>query len=348
MGEALIKMWKPASVRWNDWIYFSCSLPQEYDTFGWWVGEMKGVIGIVPKSYLTELYILWRPYCKYVSHNIYTVVLQYWKHLNYLYFTDTSLKYNSHFVILLGSSEVPLILPRWGNSFCVNSSVFLASMLDLNMFCLKKKVCIKLLFSKLIKWWKITKNDKWIMFASWIVFEWCRKTMLVKFTNCYIKHTAIKKIKLVKLLVSIFWSYIFNVDKYDRIPVQWRIHVAASRWQEWLSYLITCASGCLFLCMISDLIKTILPFCSSVLLCANTRMEGFDLFMLKHTNKSKSSYLAAGLIVSCLAYWIVSSWFMCATALTSTERLATEVKNLIKNMSQTITYSECSRLSCLY
>lgn len=70
--------------------------------------------------------------------------------------------------------------------------------------------------------------------------------------------------------------------------------------------------------------------------------------MLKHTNKSKSSYLAVGLIVSCLAYWIVSSWFMYTTALTATECLRTEVKNLIKNMSQTITYSECSRMSCFY
>lgn len=32
--------------------------PQEYDIFGWWVGEMKGVIGIVPKEYLMELYVL--------------------------------------------------------------------------------------------------------------------------------------------------------------------------------------------------------------------------------------------------------------------------------------------------
>ncbi|CAG11994.1 unnamed protein product, partial [Tetraodon nigroviridis] len=30
--------------------------PQEYQTFGWWVGEMNGQIGIVPKSYLMELY----------------------------------------------------------------------------------------------------------------------------------------------------------------------------------------------------------------------------------------------------------------------------------------------------
>ncbi|XP_076826834.1 src kinase-associated phosphoprotein 2 isoform X2 [Brachyhypopomus gauderio] len=33
-------------------------LSREYDTFGWWVGEMKGMIGIVPKTYLTEMYIL--------------------------------------------------------------------------------------------------------------------------------------------------------------------------------------------------------------------------------------------------------------------------------------------------
>ncbi|NP_001188121.1 src kinase-associated phosphoprotein 2 [Ictalurus punctatus] len=43
------------SFKRGDAIYI---LSKEYDTFGWWVGEMKGVIGIVPKSYLTELYIL--------------------------------------------------------------------------------------------------------------------------------------------------------------------------------------------------------------------------------------------------------------------------------------------------
>ncbi|XP_026795985.1 src kinase-associated phosphoprotein 2 isoform X1 [Pangasianodon hypophthalmus] len=43
------------SFKRGDSIYI---LSKEYDTFGWWVGEMKGVIGIVPKSYLTELYIL--------------------------------------------------------------------------------------------------------------------------------------------------------------------------------------------------------------------------------------------------------------------------------------------------
>lgn len=31
---------------------------QEYDLFGWWVGEMKGAIGIVPKEYLLELYAM--------------------------------------------------------------------------------------------------------------------------------------------------------------------------------------------------------------------------------------------------------------------------------------------------
>ncbi|XP_027005660.1 src kinase-associated phosphoprotein 2 isoform X1 [Tachysurus fulvidraco] len=43
------------SFKRGDAIYI---LSKEYDTFGWWVGEMKGVIGIVPKSYLTELNIL--------------------------------------------------------------------------------------------------------------------------------------------------------------------------------------------------------------------------------------------------------------------------------------------------
>ncbi|KAK7147726.1 hypothetical protein R3I94_010295 [Phoxinus phoxinus] len=33
-------------------------LSKEYDIFGWWVGEIKGVIGIVPKEYLMELYVL--------------------------------------------------------------------------------------------------------------------------------------------------------------------------------------------------------------------------------------------------------------------------------------------------
>lgn len=31
---------------------------QEYQNFGWWVGEKKGNIGIVPKDYLMELYVL--------------------------------------------------------------------------------------------------------------------------------------------------------------------------------------------------------------------------------------------------------------------------------------------------
>ncbi|XP_062394033.1 src kinase-associated phosphoprotein 2 isoform X2 [Sardina pilchardus] len=33
-------------------------LSKEYQNFGWWVGELKGSIGIVPKDYLMELYIL--------------------------------------------------------------------------------------------------------------------------------------------------------------------------------------------------------------------------------------------------------------------------------------------------
>lgn len=43
------------SFKRGDAIYI---LSKEYDTFGWWVGEMKGMIGIVPKNFLTEMYIL--------------------------------------------------------------------------------------------------------------------------------------------------------------------------------------------------------------------------------------------------------------------------------------------------
>lgn len=31
---------------------------QEYQSFGWWVGEKNGNVGIVPKDYLIELYAL--------------------------------------------------------------------------------------------------------------------------------------------------------------------------------------------------------------------------------------------------------------------------------------------------
>ncbi|NXN92019.1 SKAP2 protein, partial [Rhinopomastus cyanomelas] len=31
-------------------------LSKEYDSFGWWVGEMEGAIGLVPKAYLMEMY----------------------------------------------------------------------------------------------------------------------------------------------------------------------------------------------------------------------------------------------------------------------------------------------------
>uniref|UniRef100_H3DM48 Src kinase-associated phosphoprotein 2 n=1 Tax=Tetraodon nigroviridis TaxID=99883 RepID=H3DM48_TETNG len=43
------------SFKRGDTIYI---LSKEYQTFGWWVGEMNGQIGIVPKSYLMELYAL--------------------------------------------------------------------------------------------------------------------------------------------------------------------------------------------------------------------------------------------------------------------------------------------------
>ncbi|NXK34745.1 SKAP2 protein, partial [Piprites chloris] len=31
-------------------------LSKEYDEYGWWVGEMKGTIGLVPKAYIMEMY----------------------------------------------------------------------------------------------------------------------------------------------------------------------------------------------------------------------------------------------------------------------------------------------------
>ncbi|NXG56084.1 SKAP2 protein, partial [Hemiprocne comata] len=31
-------------------------LSKEYDRFGWWVGEMEGTIGLVPKAYIMEMY----------------------------------------------------------------------------------------------------------------------------------------------------------------------------------------------------------------------------------------------------------------------------------------------------
>uniref|UniRef100_A0A671KYK5 Src kinase associated phosphoprotein 2 n=1 Tax=Sinocyclocheilus anshuiensis TaxID=1608454 RepID=A0A671KYK5_9TELE len=43
------------SFKRGDTIYI---LSKEYDMFGWWVGEMKGAIGIVPKEYLLDLYVL--------------------------------------------------------------------------------------------------------------------------------------------------------------------------------------------------------------------------------------------------------------------------------------------------
>ncbi|TKS81963.1 Src kinase-associated phosphoprotein 2 [Collichthys lucidus] len=43
------------SFKRGDSIYI---LSKEYNTFGWWVGEKNGTVGIVPKSYLLELYAL--------------------------------------------------------------------------------------------------------------------------------------------------------------------------------------------------------------------------------------------------------------------------------------------------
>uniref|UniRef100_A0A8C6XYS3 Src kinase-associated phosphoprotein 2 n=1 Tax=Naja naja TaxID=35670 RepID=A0A8C6XYS3_NAJNA len=41
------------SFKRGDVIYI---LSKEYNRFGWWVGEMKGTIGLVPKAYITEMY----------------------------------------------------------------------------------------------------------------------------------------------------------------------------------------------------------------------------------------------------------------------------------------------------
>ncbi|XP_043922723.1 src kinase-associated phosphoprotein 2 isoform X2 [Protopterus annectens] len=41
------------SFKRGDVIYI---LSKEYQTFGWWVGELKGNVGIVPKAYLMEMY----------------------------------------------------------------------------------------------------------------------------------------------------------------------------------------------------------------------------------------------------------------------------------------------------
>lgn len=41
------------SFKRGDVIYI---LSKEYQTFGWWIGELKGNVGIVPKAYLMEMY----------------------------------------------------------------------------------------------------------------------------------------------------------------------------------------------------------------------------------------------------------------------------------------------------
>lgn len=41
---------------------FICSFRvQEYNIHGWWVGELNGTVGIVPKDFLHPAYILWAP-----------------------------------------------------------------------------------------------------------------------------------------------------------------------------------------------------------------------------------------------------------------------------------------------
>ncbi|XP_053322805.1 src kinase-associated phosphoprotein 2 [Spea bombifrons] len=41
------------SFRHGDVIYI---ISKEYNTYGWWVGEMKGTIGLVPKAFIMEMY----------------------------------------------------------------------------------------------------------------------------------------------------------------------------------------------------------------------------------------------------------------------------------------------------
>ncbi|XP_073533992.1 src kinase-associated phosphoprotein 2 [Phyllobates terribilis] len=41
------------SFKYGDVIYI---LSRDYNRFGWWVGEMKGSIGLVPKAYIMEMY----------------------------------------------------------------------------------------------------------------------------------------------------------------------------------------------------------------------------------------------------------------------------------------------------
>ncbi|XP_072880530.1 src kinase-associated phosphoprotein 2 [Hemitrygon akajei] len=43
------------SFKRGDVIYI---INKEYNSFGWWIGEMKGMIGLVPKAYLIEMYII--------------------------------------------------------------------------------------------------------------------------------------------------------------------------------------------------------------------------------------------------------------------------------------------------
>ncbi|XP_020848873.1 src kinase-associated phosphoprotein 2 isoform X4 [Phascolarctos cinereus] len=41
------------SFKRGDVIYI---LSKDYNRFGWWVGEMKGTVGLVPKAYIMEMY----------------------------------------------------------------------------------------------------------------------------------------------------------------------------------------------------------------------------------------------------------------------------------------------------
>lgn len=49
----------PGSPRRFHYLFPSCV--QEYNIHGWWVGELNGTVGIVPKDFLQPAYILWAP-----------------------------------------------------------------------------------------------------------------------------------------------------------------------------------------------------------------------------------------------------------------------------------------------
>lgn len=48
----------PQPPRRHSRLFICALLFQEYNIHGWWVGELRGAVGIVPKDYLHPAYIL--------------------------------------------------------------------------------------------------------------------------------------------------------------------------------------------------------------------------------------------------------------------------------------------------